>query len=57
MRAVWIRRQHSSWIEPQNGSAGLKPNATIQRLSELLTTFDLWYPGWRKVHEAASSKA
>lgn len=52
MRAVWIRRQHSTWVEPQSGSAGLKPNATIQHLRELLTTFDLWYPGWRTAHEA-----
>lgn len=57
MRAVWVRRHSSTWVEPPTGSAGLKPNATIQQLRELLTTFDLWYPGWRKVHEAAGSKA
>jgi HAD superfamily hydrolase (TIGR01549 family) len=47
MRAVWIRRASSSWYEPDQGSEGLRPNATIYKLAELLTTFDLWYPGWR----------
>jgi putative hydrolase of the HAD superfamily len=47
MRAVWIRRASSSWFEPEQGSEGLRPNATIYKLIELLSTFDLWYPGWR----------
>jgi putative hydrolase of the HAD superfamily len=47
MRAVWIRRTHSQWLEPESGMNGLKPNATIHHLRELLSTFDVWYPGWR----------
>lgn len=42
MRAVWIRRG----ADVSNGSC--KPNATIATIHELLTTFDLWFPGWRE---------
>ncbi|MBN1429755.1 MAG: HAD family hydrolase [Anaerolineae bacterium] len=41
MRAVWIRRG----ADVSNGIC--KPNATIVSIRELLTTFDLWFPGWR----------
>ena len=47
MRAVWIRRSNGGWIDPLDETASYKPNATIYRLADLLTTLDVWYPGWR----------
>ena len=41
MRAVWIRRG----ADVSNGAC--KPNATINSIRDLLTTLDLWFPGWR----------
>ncbi len=43
MRAVWVRRPATS----ATLTDGVRPNAVIDSLSELLTTLDLWYPGWR----------
>jgi HAD superfamily hydrolase (TIGR01509 family) len=42
MRAVWVRRGTAQ----SNGS--VRPNATIDTLSDLLKILDMWFPGWRK---------
>ncbi len=50
MRAVWIRRvsaTHEGEIIQGMQPNGVKPNATINSLSELLDTLDAWHPGWR----------
>lgn len=42
MRAVWIRRDPEA-----TSSDEIRPNAIIDRMSQLLDVLDLWYPGWR----------
>jgi putative hydrolase of the HAD superfamily len=54
MRAVWVRRNVTLWPDVSNGRPVSKPNATITQLRELLATLDLWFPGWRKVHDVES---
>jgi hypothetical protein len=39
---VWVRRGTAQ----SNGS--VRPNATIDTLSDLLKILDMWFPGWRK---------
>lgn len=41
MRTVWVRRNGS---KPQNG---IRPDATITALNELLDLLDNWFPNWR----------
>jgi 2-haloalkanoic acid dehalogenase type II len=41
MRTVWVRRNGS---KPQNG---IRPDATITALNELLDLLDKWFPNWR----------
>jgi 2-haloalkanoic acid dehalogenase type II len=41
MRTVWVRRNGA---EPQNG---IRPDATITALNELLDLLDNWFPNWR----------
>ena len=55
MRAVWIRRSSSMWVTPGNSANGPRPNAIIDRLAQLLTTLDRWFPGWRKNNETESN--
>ncbi len=54
MRAVWVRRASSPWPSVSEGTDSLKPNATINHLRELISTLDLWFPGWRS-NEATQS--
>ncbi len=54
MRAVWVRRGTSIWPDISNGHKPARPNATISQLRELLATLDLWFPGWRRLHDAQS---
>lgn len=54
MRAVWVRRQTTLWPDVSNGHRPPKPNATINQLRDLLDTLDLWFPGWRTVHDDQS---
>lgn len=42
MRAVWVKRPRSA-----QHVNGVKPDATIEKLSELLGWLDRWFPGWR----------
>jgi len=45
MRAVWVRRgtAHNGVLRE-----GIRPNAVIDRLGDLLNVLDIWYPGWRE---------
>jgi len=43
MKGVWVKRPRS--IQHVNG---VKPDATIEQLSELLGWLDRWFPGWRE---------
>lgn len=45
MRAVWVRRDPEA-----TSSDEIRPNAIIDRMTELLDVLDLWYPGWRINH-------
>jgi putative hydrolase of the HAD superfamily len=50
MRAIWVQRASATREGEDISGAkhnGVKPNATINNLSEVLTTLDEWYPGWR----------
>ncbi len=42
MRAVWVRRDPEA-----TSSDEIRPNAIIDRMTQLLDVLDLWYPGWR----------
>lgn len=44
MRAIWVRRANSLWMDT------ITPDATIDSLTELLETLDIWHPGWRNSH-------
>jgi FMN phosphatase YigB (HAD superfamily) len=55
MRAVWVRRASSMWVTQSDSFGGPRPNATIDRLAQLLTTLDRWFPGWRKTNETQSN--
>lgn len=44
MRGVWIQRYEG---DQYRESDGVKPDATIRQLSELLPCLDEWFPGWR----------
>ncbi|MCC6904988.1 MAG: HAD family hydrolase [Anaerolineae bacterium] len=44
MRGIWIENEHPTYRpHPED----LVPDATIERLSDLLPILDDWYPGWR----------
>ena len=47
MRGVWVRRGSTPPVLTESDMERLRPNATIDSLSELFDTLDLWYPGWR----------
>ena len=43
MRAIWIRRPHSSQLSP-----GIKPNAIVDSLTEVIKVINRWFPEWRQ---------
>lgn len=45
MRGVWVNRYGDDGYHHHDG---IKPDATIEQLSELLPHLDAWYPGWRE---------
>jgi putative hydrolase of the HAD superfamily len=50
MRAVWIRRNNRMWSDvdtEEEGHKDVKPDATINSLSELLPALDKLFPDWR----------
>jgi FMN phosphatase YigB (HAD superfamily) len=50
MRAVWIRRDNRMWADvdtAEEAHKDVKPDATIDSLSELLPTLDKLFPEWR----------
>ena len=49
MRAVWVKRGTESAVED------IKPDATIEALSELPPRLDEWFPGWRYPVKGATS--
>ncbi len=53
MRAVWVRRPGAAFPSTGDSDRLPRPNATIDRLADLLITLDIWFPGWRSNHEAA----
>jgi putative hydrolase of the HAD superfamily len=51
MKAIWVQRGTT-----EVGMAAIRPNATVNNLSDILRTFDQWFPGWRNspLREAVS---
>jgi putative hydrolase of the HAD superfamily len=50
MRAVWIRRDNRMWADvdlEEEEQKDIKPDATIDSLSDLLLALDKLYPKWR----------
>jgi putative hydrolase of the HAD superfamily len=43
MRAIWVRRPHSSRLSP-----GIRPNAIVDSLTEMIKVIDRWFPEWRR---------
>ena len=45
MRGVWVRRGSN---HAEHVANGIRPNAIIDRLGDLLDILAVWYPHWRR---------